>query len=50
VLLGAVPALVDVLGRAGLVFIDGHEDATTMEASTTGEAAKFLADVTSAAM
>jgi arginase len=39
VLLGAVPALADVLGGAGLVFIDGHEDATTMEASTTGEAA-----------
>src|SRR6266568_3197084 len=31
VLLGAVPALADVLGGAGLVFIDGHEDATTME-------------------
>ena len=41
VLLGAVPALADVLGRAGLVFIDGHEDATTMEASTTGEAANM---------
>src|SRR5262245_29729521 len=40
VLLAAVPALADALGRAGLVFIDGHEDATTMEASTTGEAAK----------
>ena len=37
VLLGAVPALADVLGGAGLVFIDGHEDATTMEASMTGE-------------
>jgi arginase len=41
VLLGAVPALADVLGRVGLVFIDGHEDATTMEASTTGEAANM---------
>jgi arginase len=41
VLLGAVPALTDVLGEAGLVFIDGHEDATTMEASTTGEAANM---------
>ena len=41
VLLGAVPALADVLGGAGLVFIDGHEDATTMEASTTGEAANM---------
>jgi arginase len=41
VLLAAVPALADVLGRAGLVFIDGHEDATTMEASATGEAANM---------
>lgn len=32
VLLAAVPALADVLGGAGLVFIDGHEDATTVEA------------------
>src|SRR3954471_24464257 len=37
-LLGAVPALRDVGGSAGLLFIDGHEDATTMEESTTGEA------------
>jgi arginase len=41
VLLAAVPALADVLGRAALVFIDGHEDATTMEASATGEAANM---------
>ena len=41
VLLGAVPGLADVLGGAGLVFIDGHEDATTMEAATTGEAANM---------
>ena len=41
VLLAAVPALADVLGGAGLVFIDGHEDATTMEASTSGEAANM---------
>ncbi len=41
VLLGAVPALAGVLGGAGLVFIDGHEDATTMEASVTGEAANM---------
>jgi len=41
VLLGAVPALADVLGGAGLVFIDGHEDATTMEVSETGEAANM---------
>ncbi|MBV9384602.1 MAG: arginase family protein [Streptosporangiaceae bacterium] len=41
VLLGAVPALAEVAGSAGLVFIDGHEDATTMEASVTGEAANM---------
>jgi arginase len=41
VLFAAVPALADVAGSAGLVFIDGHEDATTMEASTTGEAANM---------
>lgn len=41
VLLAAVPALADAAGSAGLVFIDGHEDATTMEASTTGEAANM---------
>ena len=41
VLLGAVPAVRDVCGPAGLVFVDGHEDATTMEESTTGEAANM---------
>ena len=41
VLLGSVPALRDVNGKAGLLFIDGHEDATTMELSTTGEAANM---------
>jgi arginase len=41
VLLGAVPALRDVCGGAGLLFVDGHEDATTMEQSTTGEAANM---------
>jgi arginase len=41
VLLGAVPALSDVCGSAALLFIDGHEDATTMEQSTTGEAANM---------
>lgn len=41
VLLGAVPALRDAEGRTGLVFVDGHEDATTMEESTTGEAANM---------
>jgi arginase len=41
VLLGVVPALADVLGEAGLVFVDGHEDATLMERSTSGEAANM---------
>jgi arginase len=41
VLLGAVPALRSVCGSAGLLFVDGHEDATTMEQSTTGEAANM---------
>lgn len=41
VLLAAVPALHDACGHAGLLFVDGHEDATTMEASTTGEAANM---------
>src|SRR5215469_9323649 len=33
VLLAAVPALRDVAGQAGLVFVDGHEDATPMDLS-----------------
>jgi arginase len=41
VLLAAVPALADAAGSAGLVFIDGHEDATPMETSDTGEAANM---------
>ena len=41
VLLGAVPALRDLAGAAGLLFVDGHEDATTMEQSTSGEAANM---------
>jgi arginase len=41
VLLAAVPALADVVGSAGLVFLDAHEDATTVDASTTGEAANM---------
>ena len=41
VLLGSVPAVRDIEGSAGLVFVDGHEDATTMEQSTTGEAANM---------
>jgi arginase len=41
VLLGAVHALLDVSGSAGLIFADGHEDATSMELSTTGEVANM---------
>lgn len=41
VLLGAVPALADTVGEAGLVFVDGHEDATPMEHSDSGEAANM---------
>jgi arginase len=41
VLLGAVPAVRDAVGAAGLLFVDGHEDATTIEESTTGEAANM---------
>jgi arginase family enzyme len=40
VLLAAVPALA-VAADAGLVFIDGHEDATPMELSASGEAANM---------
>jgi len=41
VLLASVPALADVAGDVGLLFIDGHEDATPMEASASGEAANM---------
>jgi arginase len=41
VLLAAVPALAGAAGRAGLVFVDGHEDATPMELSPAGEAANM---------
>jgi arginase len=41
VLLGAVPALRDHQGAAGLLFIDAHEDATTMDSSPDGEAANM---------
>lgn len=41
VLLGAIPSFRDVRGHAGLLFVDAHEDATTMEQSTTGEAANM---------
>jgi arginase len=40
-LLGAVPAVRDVCAIAGLLFVDGHEDATTMDQSTTGEVANM---------
>jgi arginase len=40
-LLGAVPACHDVDGSTALLFVDGHEDATTMKQSTTGEAANM---------
>jgi arginase len=41
VLLAAVPALRDIAGQAGLVFVDGHEDATPMDLSSSGEAANM---------
>ena len=41
VLLGIVPALRDVAGRAGLLFVDGHEDATTISGSPDGEVANM---------
>jgi arginase len=41
VLLGAVPALRNFGETAGLLFVDGHEDATAMQQSTTGEAANI---------
>jgi arginase len=41
VLLGALPALRDQQGVAGLFFIDAHEDATTMGSSPDGEAANM---------
>ena len=41
VLLGAVPALRDVAGRAGLVSFDAHEDTTSLDSSPDGEAANM---------
>lgn len=41
VLLGAIPALRDADGDAALLFVDGHEDATSMEQSDSGEAANM---------
>jgi arginase len=40
-LLGAGPALRDAYGVTGLLFVDAHEDATSMESSLTGEAANM---------
>ena len=41
VLLAAVPALAGAAGDAGLVLVDGHEDATPAELSASGEAASM---------
>jgi arginase len=41
VLLGAVGAVRDHNGRAGLVFVDGHEDTTPLDVSPDGEAANM---------
>jgi arginase len=43
VLLGAVTALRDATGKAGLVFVDGHEDTTPLDVSTDGEVANMEA-------
>jgi arginase len=41
VLLGAVSGLGAARGRAGLVFVDGHEDTTPLDVSVDGEAANM---------
>ncbi len=41
VLLAAVPALRDAVREPGLLFVDGHEDATRLEESLDGEAANM---------
>jgi arginase len=41
VLLGTVSGLRDARGRAGLVFVDGHEDTTPLDVSEDGEAANM---------
>jgi arginase len=41
VLLAAVPALRGAVSEPGLVFVDGHEDATPLERSPDGEAANM---------
>ncbi len=40
VLLGTVSSLRDARSRAGLVFVDGHEDTTPLDVSEDGEAAR----------
>jgi arginase len=41
VLMAALPALQDSIGEPGLLFIDGHEDATPLQRSPDGEAANM---------
>jgi arginase len=41
VLLGTVSGVRDARGRAGLVFVDGHEDTTPLDVSEDGEAANM---------
>jgi arginase len=41
VLLATVPSLAAAAGSTGLLFLDGHEDATPMELSASGEAANM---------
>jgi len=41
VLLGIVPALREAVGQAGLLFLDGHEDTTSLDSSLDGEAANM---------
>ena len=41
VLLAAVPAMREAFGEPGLVFVDGHEDATPIDRSRDGEAANM---------
>jgi len=41
VLLSTVPALRDAVGEAGLLCVDGHEDATPVELSDSGEVANM---------
>ena len=41
VLLAAIPAMRDAFGEPGLVFVDGHEDATPIDRSLDGEAANM---------